>query len=183
MLGGINCGIMRWFISVPLRPYGRPYHPYETKKAKHHAPTEDIVQRERHHRGQPSRQMSAAKKNSLHASLLSHRHPARKRPRHAGPCPSLARAEKKSYDNERSQIQRRPGRHRKGRPPQNNAGEHLARTQSVGHPRSGNLEHGIGQCKCTKHHTHLLLAQRQISLDRRGQCGDTRPVEVGDHRQ
>ena len=100
-----------------------------------------------------------------------------------GQAPASPAPNRKRIDDQRGQVEGRPGGHGEGRPPDDDAREHPAGAEAVRPPGGGDLEGRVGQGEGAVDVAHLLLAQRQVPHDVRGEGPQAGPVEVGHHRQ
>ena len=68
-------------------------------------------------------------------------------------------------------------------PPQDDANQHLARTDAVAEVPGGDFKERVSQRERGKHPAHLRLVQVQVAADEGGRLRDANPVNVLNDRQ
>src|SRR4029079_3763475 len=99
--------------------------------------------------------MCTGKENTLHASTLIDRNPARENASSVGPCSRFSGAEKEAGDQQDRIADGGAREHGEGRPPQHDAREYPATSNAIGPPGSRNLKQCVGESKGRKRKPHL----------------------------
>lgn len=183
VFGGVDRWVLGGVVAEPTMPDEAPDETDGAEDDEDAAPTDERGEADGEDRRETAGEMGAAEEDALDASAFREGNPAGECARNARPGTGFAGAEEEAHDEHRSEIEGGGGGHGEGGPPEDDAGEDAARALSVGPPRGGDFEDGVGEGEGAENPAHLLLRKIEIAHDVGRERAEAGAIEVSDHRK
>src|SRR5213592_1551346 len=175
--------MLRRIIPEPSPPEECPEDPKTAENPKARTPSGGGNQRYSQRRRQRAAKARSHKDDAVRPPAFGGRKPLREASRRIGEGSGFTGSEQKPEGEQRDVVPRGPRRHREYRPPQDNSGQNLSRSNRVAQPSAGDFKDRIRQREGTKDPPHLHRTQMKFLSNGCRRRRDAHPIEVSHGRK